>query len=152
MDIFGQQIDFQPMTIADLEEVMSVENTNYSFPWPRQNFKDCLRSNYQCWLMKVGQKLAGYSVLSKKGDLAHLLNLSIHRDYQSKGFGRQFLQFMLRQAQTLNALEVYLEVRVTNTRARQLYVSEGFNEVGKSKDYYPAKKAREDAVVLAFNL
>jgi ribosomal-protein-alanine N-acetyltransferase len=152
VDTSGYQIDFQPMTVADLEEVMSVESANYSFPWPRQNFKVCMRSGYQCWLMKAGQRMAGYSVLSKKGELAHLLNLSIHRDYQSKGFGRKFLQFMLRQAQVLNALEVYLEVRVTNVRAHQLYVSEGFNEVGKSKDYYPAKKTREDAVVLAFNL
>ena len=102
--------------------------------------------------MKTQQKLVGYSVLSKKGELAHLWKWSIQRDYQSKGFGRQFLQFMLSKAKALNALEVYLEVRVSNACAHQLYISEGFNEVGKSKNYYPAKKAREDAVVLAFNL
>ncbi len=152
MTLPGLQVNFQPMTISDLPGVMAIENDNYGFPWSDRVFRDCLLSRQQCWLMRAEHRLVGYSVLSIKAGLAHLLNLSIKKDYQSRGLGRCFLQFMLNRARNLKAQEVYLEVRVSNFLAHHLYISEGFNEVGQSKGYYPAKKAREDAVVLAFNL
>jgi len=37
-------------------------------------------------------------------------------------------------------------------RAIQLYHSVGFNEIGVSKDYYPAQNGREDALILALHL
>jgi len=33
-----------------------------------------------------------------------------------------------------------------------LYFSEGFNEIGARRDYYPAQFGREDAVILAKEL
>jgi ribosomal-protein-alanine N-acetyltransferase len=53
----------------------------------------------------------------------------------------------LRGAQTL-----FLEVRRTNTVARALYRSFGFEEIGIRRDYYPAARGREDARVLALDL
>ncbi|CAA6810394.1 MAG: Ribosomal-protein-S18p-alanine acetyltransferase (EC [uncultured Thiotrichaceae bacterium] len=42
-----------------------------------------------------------------------------------------------------------MEVRPSNESAIRLYQNHGFNEVGLRKDYYPAKKGREHAVVMA---
>ena len=42
--------------------------------------------------------------------------------------------------------EVYLEVRDSNERARQLYGSRGFEEVGRRREYY--RRPAEDAIVL----
>jgi len=33
-----------------------------------------------------------------------------------------------------------------------LYESEGFNEIGKRPNYYPAAKGREDGIVMAIEL
>jgi ribosomal-protein-alanine N-acetyltransferase len=44
---------------------------------------------------------------------------------------------------------VLLEVRRSNDYAKQLYLSEGFHELGVRKAYYPAKNGREDAIILA---
>ena len=41
---------------------------------------------------------------------------------------------------------VYLEVRDSNQRARQLYRSRGFEEVGRRRGYY--RRPVEDAIVL----
>ena len=153
VDYFSDvDIHFIPMTEIDMPKVMSVENSVYSFPWSQQIFIDCIRSGYQCWMMKADDRLIGHSVLSAAAGEAHLLNISVHHDYQRKGLGRRFLRFMLKQAQSLRVEEVFLEVRVSNKHAHQLYFSEGFNEIGQRKGYYPAGKTREDALVLAFNL
>ena len=47
---------------------------------------------------------------------------------------------------------VFLEVRPSNPHAIALYESIGFNEFGRRPNYYPAKKGREDAVVMAMEL
>ena len=47
---------------------------------------------------------------------------------------------------------IFLEVRPTNPGAIALYHSEGFNEIGRRPNYYPAKKGREDAIVMGREL
>ena len=44
---------------------------------------------------------------------------------------------------------VLLEVRRSNRAGIELYQSEGFHELGVRKDYYPASKGREDAIIFA---
>jgi len=53
-----------------------------------------------------------------------------------------------RQAQCL-----WLEVRLSNTRAMQVYQRYGYARVGERKNYYPAKHGqREHAVVMSLKL
>ena len=47
---------------------------------------------------------------------------------------------------------VFLEVRPSNPGAIKLYFDEGFNEIGRRPNYYPAAKGREDAIVMAKEL
>ena len=49
--------------------------------------------------------------------------------------------------------KLWLEVRASNARARQVYVRRGFAEIGLRRGYYPAGKAlREDAIVMSLDL
>jgi ribosomal-protein-alanine N-acetyltransferase len=48
---------------------------------------------------------------------------------------------------------LWLEVRVGNTRAVQVYEAHGYRRVGVRKDYYPAGGSqREDAIVMSLRL
>jgi ribosomal-protein-alanine N-acetyltransferase len=47
---------------------------------------------------------------------------------------------------------VFLEVRPSNVVACDLYRSLGFNEIGVRRNYYPAQKGHEDALVMALDL
>jgi ribosomal-protein-alanine N-acetyltransferase len=47
---------------------------------------------------------------------------------------------------------LFLEVRPTNEVGRRLYTGYGFNQVGVRRGYYPARRGREDALVLALDL
>jgi ribosomal-protein-alanine N-acetyltransferase len=45
-------------------------------------------------------------------------------------------------------VDVFLEVRPSNTAAIRLYQSLGFTQIGMRRGYYQAEGGREDAVVL----
>jgi ribosomal-protein-alanine N-acetyltransferase len=47
---------------------------------------------------------------------------------------------------------IYLEVRMSNHAAIQLYDKHGFNEMSIRKDYYRAKEGREDAVLMGLEI
>jgi len=55
-------------------------------------------------------------------------------------------------ARERGASQMFLEVRLSNTVALNLYRNRGFNEVGMRKNYYPGVSGREDALILATEL
>ena len=144
-----QPLRFRRMELSDLEQVMRVEHEVYEFPWTERIFSDCMRVGYHCWLAMQDETPVGHAVISIVAEESHMLNLSIGRVYQGKGYGRQFVDFLVQQARTGNAQTMLLEVRPSNQVAINCYNSAGFNEIGSRKDYYPAPDGREDALLLA---
>jgi len=140
---------FRRMTLDDIEQVMKVENEVYEFPWSEGIFSDCIRVGYYCWIALQQQTVVGHAVISIVTDESHMLNLSIARSHQRKGYGRQFIEFLVNEARAQQAQTMLLEVRPSNTAAINCYNGAGFNEIGCRKDYYPALDGREDALLLA---
>ncbi len=140
---------FRRMTLGDVARVMKVEHQVYEFPWTEKIFSDCIRVGYYCWLALQRQNIVGHAVISVSAGESHMLNLSIAREYQRRGFGKVFIEFLIQQAQKKQAQTMLLEVRPSNTAAINCYNSAGFNEIGLRKDYYPAPEGREDALLFA---
>lgn len=140
---------FRRMTLADIKWVMKVEREVYQFPWTDKIFNDCIRVGYHCWLALQQQNIVGHAVISVTAGESHMLNLSIAREHQRKGYGKQFIEFLVEEARGGNAQTMLLEVRPSNTAAISCYNSAGFNEIGCRKDYYPASEGREDALLYA---
>ena len=146
------QEEYRLMTQDDLSSVMRIEEAAYPFPWSLVIFRDCIKAGYTCWVSEINNDIIGYAVFINAVQECHLLNLCIDPDFQSKGFGRRLLANVLDNAKENDASCVFLEVRPSNQQALQLYESEGFNEVGVRKKYYPTKYGREDAVIFAKEL
>lgn len=144
-------IKLRRMTVDDLESVMSIETKAYPFPWTEGNFQDCLKTGYACWVAEQADKMVGYAVFSIAVGEMHILNICIAPDEQGKGLGRWLLESIQEKGQKQNAQMCFLEVRQSNATAQQLYMSNGFNEVGFRKNYYPAGDTREHAIVMAKN-
>jgi ribosomal-protein-alanine N-acetyltransferase len=143
------ELQFRRMTLDDIEQVMKVEEEVYEFPWTERIFSDCIRVGYNCWIALLQQTVVGHAVISIVADESHMLNLSIARNQQGKGYGRQFIEFLVEEARAQRAQTMLLEVRPSNTAAINCYNGAGFNEIGCRKDYYPAQDGREDALLLA---
>ncbi len=142
-------LGFRRMQLEDVEQVMMVEHEVYEFPWTERIFSDCIRVGYQCWLAQQQLSIVGHAVISVTAGESHMLNLSIAKQYQRKGFGRQFIEFLVEEARQKDAQTMLLEVRPSNSAAISCYNAAGFNEIGCRKDYYPAPEGREDALLFA---
>ncbi len=141
------------MTTEDLPYIMRGELASYPHPWSQKNFEDCLQNiNYSCWVFEKSDIRSGHLILSAAVGEAHILNLCVYPKEQGKGWGRKLLEEAEWIAKQYQAETCFLEVRPSNIAGIQLYQSSGYNEVGLRKNYYPTKKGREDAVVMAKTL
>jgi [ribosomal protein S18]-alanine N-acetyltransferase len=144
--------EFEPMREADLRAVLEIEESLYEFPWTLGNFRDSLRAGYACGVVRDGRRLIGYAVLMLAAGEAHLLNLSIAAHSQRRGHGRELLHSVVGVAREHKAKVLFLEVRPSNQIGQRLYARNGFRQIGVRRGYYPARKGREDALVLALDL
>ncbi len=145
------QAQLRPMQEEDIPAILVIERLAYNYPWTEGIFKDCLRVGYACWVLEAETpgRILAYAIISVAADECHVLNICVDRGQQNQGLGRRLLRSVLNYARDARAQTAYLEVRPSNTAAVALYLSEGFNEVGLRKNYYPAKTGREDALIMA---
>ena len=144
----------RPMQYGDLDAVLAVERAAYSFPWTRGNFIDSLAAGYLAEMLVDDRAgLVGYYVAMAGVDEMHLLNLTVAPAQQRRGHSRTLLDALERRCRERSLATLWLEVRASNARARQVYARRGFAEVGLRRGYYPAGKAqREDAIVMSLPL
>lgn len=150
--VLKSEFELRPMTEADLPAVMAIENSIYAFPWTLGNFRDSLAAHYACWIYLRDGEMIGYAVLMQAADEAHLLNLSIARACQGKGYGSLLLQRVCAAAQARGAHLIFLEVRPSNAAGLRLYERHGFQLIGRRREYYPARSGREDALIYSLPL
>jgi len=150
----SMQARLEPLTLARLEAVLAVEESAYSHPWSRGNFASALRAGYQAQCLLAGHDtLLGYFVAMKGVDEVHLLNITVAPRYQRQGWAALMLDALAIWARGQGARWLWLEVRISNLRAQQVYLRHGFYRVGVRRGYYPASDGqREDAVVMNFKL
>ena len=144
---------FRRMIYADLKEVLAIERRAYDFAWTDGILRDCLRAGYHCRVLETPHGfIQAYAVMSAAVGEAHILNLCVRPELQGRGLSRRMLDHLLEWARSEQVKTVFLEVRLSNTRAVQLYASAGFCEVGLRPGYYPLASGREDALVMAKEL
>ncbi len=143
------------MLLADLADVLAIENAAHSNPWTEKGFVDCINASangYVCQVLLSKTELVGYAVLSAAAGEAHLLNVAIDPKWQGLGFGRRWLGWVIGWGVVQKAHAMFLEVRSGNLVALSLYESSGFSRIGLRRDYYPSLLGREDAVVMGLDL
>lgn len=148
----SMEAGFEPMTESRLGEVVAIERRAYAHPWTRGNFADSLRSGYQAQLLCAGDVIMGYFVAMQGVDEVHLLNITVDPQFQGQGWGRVMLDALALWARGQRAQWLWLEVRISNLRAQQVYLRYGYRWVGERKNYYPATQGREDAIVMSYKL
>jgi len=74
-----------------------------------------------------------FTSLAKKG---HLISIAVLPKYQHQGIGQALMQEIMKAMLDYEAKECYLEVRVTNTSAINLYKRLGFQVARTLQNYY----------------
>jgi ribosomal-protein-alanine N-acetyltransferase len=147
------RVTLAPMTQDHLDAVMAIEQTAYSHPWTRGNFRDSLNPLFEAQCLGLDGELLGYFLAMRGFEEMHLLNITVAPARQGQGWGHMMLDALSLLSRHAQAQWLWLEVRQSNLRALKVYERYGFKQVSIRKDYYPAgRQQREHAVVMSLKL
>jgi len=145
------EIIIRPMQIADIVAVYEIERRTFTDPWARNAFVEGLGEEWSaCFVAQSDGNPVGYVCAVGVADELHIHNLAVQAQFRGRGIGRRLLATVEDWARKREKLCVILDVRESNERARLLYASAGYEEIGRRKRYY--KNPVEDALVLLKNL
>lgn len=139
------------MTEADIDAVFEIESRAHSHPWKRSTFETRVAGRDFCRLIVCDEKILAYAIASFGGGDAELLNIVVDPKYQGGGIAGLLLEHIMSLVAS-QADMMFLEVRVSNQKAIDLYTCQGFFETGHRKAYYPTANGREDALLMACQL
>jgi len=111
-----------PMELRHLDAVTLIENAAYAFPWSRGNFVDSVVAGYPSRvLLDATGTMLGYFIAMAGVDEMHLLNITVAPAVQGRGHARHMLAALVELCAQHAARELWLEVRLSNSRARAIY-------------------------------
>lgn len=140
-------ITIRPMTVDDIDGVILVEQQSFLTPWSRQAFVEENKNLLACYLVAEDNGvIVGYAGMWVIIDEAHVTNVAILPAYRQKGLGEKLMNALIKKAVDNGAVCMTLEVRPSNTAAKNLYHKKGFAVQGKRPNYYT--DTHEDALIM----
>ena len=147
--------------LRDIPDVIRVNLANLPEHYSESFYKDLLLSNPESFFVaELGSKVVGYIMcrvefgFSSFGGLSivkkgHIISIAVDKEHRRRGIGRALMEEALLGLRKRGCKEAYLEVRVSNTPAINLYSRLGFRVVKRIGGYY---RDGEDAYVMALRL
>jgi ribosomal-protein-alanine N-acetyltransferase len=136
-----------PLTEAELDDVLAIENGAFPRPWTRQHFLDELASPLAAARIALtgDGEVAGYICCRTIIDEAEILDVAVAPAWRRCGVGALLVRWALADCRHRGVITVGLEVRVSNRAAIALYHDLGFHEAGRRRGYY---ENGEDALLM----
>ena len=127
-------------TLADLESLIAIEKRAFELDrFSRRTFRYLLsKANAVTLIDEEEGKVSGYAMLlfNTGTSLTRLYSLAVDPACQGKGIGRALMQATEEHAIAHGCVAMRLEVRADGARARALYESQGYRQLGTVDDYY----------------
>lgn len=135
------------MQIDDLEQVMVIENENFSVPWTETGFFTFLiRQDALFLVAEEEEQIRGYIGVLTVLDEGDITNVSVDKKSQGQGVGKALVQGLIDKTAEAGVTTLHLEVRESNVSAIALYEKMGFEKTGVRKNYYEAPT--EDGILM----
>lgn len=127
-------------TEEDLDAIYDVDRRAFEYPMSRSSIERDLRdrrlSKYFVARISPYDQVVGYIGLWCIFPEAHIVSIAVDPDYQGKGIGNKLLEQAISWLIGSGFKHVFLEVRVDNEVAINLYNKHGFEKVSVRKNYY----------------
>lgn len=142
-------VAIRAMSPDDVAAVVAIEAEAFTSPWKEDTFLALLdRDAVELVVLVDGDDVIGYAVVWCILDQGELSNIAVAASHRGRGLGRKLLAHAIEVARRRGVAHLFLEVRVSNRAARELYGSAGFVELGRRRNYYD--QPREDAILMQF--
>ena len=100
-------------------------------------------------LAEDGEEIIGYRGITVAAGSADIANVAVTEPYRHSGVGTAIISELTKTAAALGAEKVFLEVRVSNSIAMELYLKSGFKGAYARTRYY---SDGEDCLVMVKEL
>ena len=135
------------MQATDVAAVAEIEKMVQSHPWTLKQFEEAVKS-YQSTVIEQNGQVVGFCILQTVLDEANLLLMAIDPSQQGKGLGYQLLDASIEMLKN-DPVQIFLEVRESNTAAIKLYEKSDFHQIDLRKNYYPKSDGtKEHAIIM----
>ena len=167
MNLNPLDFDMLHMTLDDLPKVIENEQISHQHPWSENNFKDSIDSGYWAYIFKLknqssntlgDSEVIGHCVFMPGVDEIHLLNITVLPSIRRQHVASRVLRTIEPLALKEDLNKVFLEVRVSNAPAIELYKRNGYQEISRRKNYYRSgydsdgKLLHEDTIIMVKDL
>ncbi len=127
-----------PMEITHLDIITEIESLCFSTPWSRKSFEEGLANSFtQSYFTAIlNNEIVGYICLFHLFEEGELLNIAVDPSKRGLGIGQLLIETMFTYLKTKNVSRITLEVRESNTAAKNLYIKNGFTPIAVRKNYY----------------
>ncbi|MBE5737173.1 MAG: ribosomal-protein-alanine N-acetyltransferase [Clostridiales bacterium] len=131
----------------DISQILDLYDGNFSDGWNKNMLESAfLNGRFLAIAKKIEQRLVAVITISTTQFDADIEGIVVDKAFRNKGYAKELLEFSENHLKTLGIEKIFLEVRVSNTPARNLYSQNGYSEISIRKKYY---SDNEDAVVMA---
>jgi [ribosomal protein S18]-alanine N-acetyltransferase len=142
-------VRLRPMVAGDLDAVVRLERAAGGLSWTREMFaRELEDQGSRVWLVAESdeRRVVGYVGVILVVDAAHVVNVAVEPPARRAGLATRLMAAVLDEARRRGAAAATLEVRASNTGARELYRRLGFVPVGARPRYYG--DTGEDAIIM----
>jgi ribosomal-protein-alanine N-acetyltransferase len=146
-----KEILIRKMLDSDLPEVMRLERELFTDPWQEEMFRQELEAE-SAYLLETSEekKLIGYVCALQILDEFMITNIAVRNEEQQKGYGKKLLLYLTGEMVKQGCKRCFLEVRAKNFHAIEFYKRQGFETIGRRKNYY--REPVDDALVMKLEL
>lgn len=130
-----------------LDSILCIENLSFHDPWNKESMEKELYNSFARYVVVLkDNEVIGYGGMWLILDEGHITNIAVHPDFRGMGAGNRIMESLIETCIAENIIALTLEVRSSNTVAKNLYFKYGFSLEGIRKGYYADNK--EDALIL----
>ncbi|MCI5649931.1 MAG: ribosomal protein S18-alanine N-acetyltransferase [Fusicatenibacter sp.] len=140
--------EIREMQIDDLDQVLPIEEENFSVPWTANGFFTFLIREDALFLVAEEEgEILGYLGIIISIDEGEITNICVAEKARRRGIGRALLVELIQRMEAQGVSIIHLDVRQSNLPAITLYQSLGFEQDGLRRQYYDLPK--EDAILMS---
>ena len=139
------------MDETHIDQIHEIELRSFAAPWSKNELKHELQNKHAIYKVALKEDtVAGYAGMWHIVNEGQITNIAVDIPFRRMGLASALLEEMIKTAREKEMMGLTLEVRVSNTAARNLYKKYGFVPEGIRKNYYRAENnsEREDAVIM----
>ena len=137
---------------SDLKNILLIESQNKVALWSLKNFQESLTAKDYFKVVRFNDETVAFIIAKVMNYECEILNLGVEISMRKKKLASKLLNNLIDFSKARNIKQIFLEVRVSNTAAVNLYDKFKFNEIGCRPNYYITENGREDALIMGVDL